>query len=165
MTSSNTLNGSTTLEKISIEAAPWIYGIIIIVMLFSILWTFMGWNAPTKEPDGARKQSPNWDPFTVSVIALSSLVLVIGLLYLTLGVIHKSEQSLSSSWHTFCYYGCFLVLFVSAAMSIVNTTTDRPKRGDTIGITTIILNLITLFLSLFIASTFIRASINHTNKN
>jgi hypothetical protein len=155
MSSTLSLSG---LETMYVSAAPWIYGIIIIVMLFSILWTFMGWNSPTKETNNSQGATANWNPFTISVIGLSSLVIVISLFYLTVGVVHESARRLTPL-HSFYYYGSFLVLLASATMSIVNTTTDRPKRGDAIGITTLVLNILTLFISFFISSAFIRASI------
>lgn len=155
MSDALSLNG---LETVSVNAAPWIYGLIIIVMLFSILWTFMGWNSPTKETNNPQGATTNWNPFTISVIGLSALVIVISLFYLSLGVAHESAQRLTPL-HSFYYYGSFLVLLASASMSIVNTTTDRPKRGDAIGITTLVLNIFTLFISFFVSSAFIRASI------
>lgn len=141
----------TVLENVSLSAAPWMQGIIIVVMLLSVLWTSLGWNTSTKETD-------NQDPFTISIIGLSSLVVVIALFYLTVGIIHGTGKRLTPL-HSFYYYGSFLIILASAGMSIVNTTTDREKRGDPIGITTIVLNLLTVFISLFIASAFIRSSI------
>ena len=121
-------------------------------MLLSVLWTFIGWNSPSKEPDNY------WNPFTISIVGLSSLMIVIALFYLTLGIIHETAKRLTPL-NSFYYYGSFMVVILSAGMSIVNTTTDREKRGDAIGITTLVLNLLTVFISLFIASTFISSSV------
>ncbi len=140
-------------STLGIHVAPWMQGFTMMVMVLSILWTFIGWNTGTHDTK-TENHGQGLNPFTITVIGLSSLLLCIGLIYLGLGVVKRGKSS-----HVMLLYGPLCLLIISATMSIVNTSTDRKKRGDAIGIITLILNLLTVFASVFIGASLIRASV------
>lgn len=110
----------------------YLQGFTILVLLLSVIWTTTKWNSGThKTITEVHNQGLN--PFTITIIGLSSVMIIIWLMY----VITQSSKNIN-------VFLPMILILMSMAMSIVNVSTDRQKRGDWIGIITIVLDLLTI---------------------
>lgn len=104
-------------------------------MILSMVWTLTAFQDPVKEPPS--QSGTNW--FGGFVTTLLSILLVLTCVYFV-------QHWMTSSRHLLDVKTLgFLLILIAIVLGLINTNVDRQKRGDGIGMATVIFSTLAIF--------------------
>ncbi len=109
----------------------------VMALILSMMWTLIGFDIPVKE-----SYRSNW--FGSFVTATLSILLFLTLIFYITMLVNSDASAAQKIVNPTSFL--FLLVIIAAILGIVNTTVNRPKRGDATGITTIILSAFAILL-------------------
>lgn len=133
---------------------------VLIAVALSIIWISVGWNQPTKGPQTSASQewmeskehSGKSDWFGSMVIALLSIALVCIVLFLGLKMAYGKPSIFGTSHGMYHRQMNGLIrsglMLVAVVLGIANASTTRKKRGDAMGITTVVFSAMAILFNL-----------------
>jgi len=104
-------------------------------MILSMVWTLTAFHDPVKEPPS--QSGTNW--FGSFVTTLLSILLVFTCAYFAQHWLSSSRNLLDGKTLG------FLLIVLAIVLGLINTNVDRPKRGDGVGMATVIFSTLAIF--------------------